>query len=153
MKAFSIYRNIMCEAYPNRREELDTYERDLVELATILPGSVFYEYHKAFSARAAAALLHQRSIKVNWAIRDNQLYTTVCSGYKSNSCKLCNHMSHTEDFCPLILNGASRERTNTRRDNNGQGNTSCKETRPTTVGKYFTDNVLIPSEGCDKVIQ
>ena len=32
MKAFGIYKNVMCQAYPSRREELDMYERDIVDM-------------------------------------------------------------------------------------------------------------------------
>ena len=34
MQAFGTYKNIMCEGYPNRRVELDLYERDIIEMAT-----------------------------------------------------------------------------------------------------------------------
>ena len=54
--AFGIYKNIMCQTYPNRREELNLYERDIVDMATHYGGKGFYEYHKTFSARAAAHL-------------------------------------------------------------------------------------------------
>jgi hypothetical protein len=56
--AFAIYKNVMCEAYPQRRHELDTYERHIVEIAHKFMGSSFYEHRKAFSARAPAMLLN-----------------------------------------------------------------------------------------------
>ncbi|CAG2222425.1 unnamed protein product [Mytilus edulis] len=34
IQAFSIYKNVMCSAYPQRRNELDLYERDIVDMAT-----------------------------------------------------------------------------------------------------------------------
>lgn len=39
--AFGIYKNIMCKAYPQRHEELDLYERDIVEMANRYGGKVF----------------------------------------------------------------------------------------------------------------
>ena len=54
--AFTIYKNIMCEAYPTRRQELDNYQRGIVEMAHRFGGTMFYDYHRAFSARAAAML-------------------------------------------------------------------------------------------------
>ena len=48
--AFSKYKNIVCDALPNRRIELDQYERDIVEMATQFGGTRFYDNHKAFSA-------------------------------------------------------------------------------------------------------
>ena len=35
---------------------MDQYERDIVEMATQFGGTTFYDYHKAFSAKAAALL-------------------------------------------------------------------------------------------------
>ena len=52
--AFSKYKNIVCEALHNRRVELDQYVRDIVEMATQFWGTRFYDYRKAFSAKAAA---------------------------------------------------------------------------------------------------
>ena len=98
--AFSIYKNIMCEAYPQRRQELDTYERDIVDMATRFGGTNFYEYHKQF-AMNAAALLEQRNIRINWAIRDNTLFCNLFAGHKVLSCTLCHSLSHTEKFCEL----------------------------------------------------
>ena len=51
---FSKYKNIVCEALPNRRVELDQYERVIVEMGTQFGGTRFYDYHKAFLAKAAA---------------------------------------------------------------------------------------------------
>ena len=65
--AFGKYKNIVCEVLPHRRTELDHYERDVVEMANNFGGTRFYDYHKAFSAKAAA-LLHQRNIKVDWSL-------------------------------------------------------------------------------------
>lgn len=56
IQAFGIYKNILCEVYPSRREELDLYERDIVDMASRYGGKGFYEYHRMFSAEAAAHL-------------------------------------------------------------------------------------------------
>lgn len=101
--AFSRYKNIVCEALPHRRTELDHYERDIVEMANQFGGTRFYDYHKAFSAKAAA-LLHQQHIKVDWSIRDNNLFCTIFAGMKANVCGLCSSVNHTTEFCPLLVN-------------------------------------------------
>ena len=64
MKAFGIYKNVMCQAYPSRREELDMYERDIVDMGYEYGGKGFYEYHKIFSSQAAAYLRYH-NIKVD----------------------------------------------------------------------------------------
>lgn len=101
--AFARYKNIVCEVMPHRRTELDQYERDVVEMANQFGGTRFYDYHKAFSAKAAA-LLHQRQIKVDWSIRDNGLFCTMFAGMKINVCGLCSSVNHASDFCPLLVN-------------------------------------------------
>ena len=65
----------MCEVYPNRREELDAYLRDIVEMSSCF-GIGFYDYHRAFSAKAASFLLYHQ-VKVDWSHRDTKLFTTI----------------------------------------------------------------------------
>ncbi len=48
IQAFGIYKNIMCKAHPQRRPELDAYERDILEMSSRFGGVGFYEYHKTF---------------------------------------------------------------------------------------------------------
>ena len=73
--AFNKYRNIMCEVW-NRRQEIDAYEAVIVGIASWIEGTAFYEYHRSFSARAAA-LIKKQNVKVDWAVRDNGLFA-VC---------------------------------------------------------------------------
>ena len=62
--AFSRYKNIVCEALPNIRAELDQYERDIVEMVNQFGDTRFYDHPKAFSAKAAV-LLQQHHVKVD----------------------------------------------------------------------------------------
>ena len=97
--AFAIYKSIMCEAYPQRRQELDTYERDIVYMSTRYGGTTFYEYHKQFPSNAAA-LLQQRNIRVDRSKRDNKLFCSLFAGHKVLACSICQQF-HAEQFCPL----------------------------------------------------
>lgn len=112
--AFSKYRNVMCEVYPQRRKELDDYERDIVAMATRYGGGLFYEYHKAFSARAAT-LLVEKGIKVNWGIRDNNIYCTVMAGHRGIICSHCSSTDHTSQFCPFSDSNYGRAKFGDRR--------------------------------------
>lgn len=99
--AFTRYKNIIFEEFPDRRAELDMYERDIVEMAAFNTGSqAFYEYHKAFSARAAA-LLAQRNIKIDWSIRDTKLFTAIFAGQTIQKCEHCESLTHSSPFCPM----------------------------------------------------
>ena len=97
--AFSIYKNVMCEAYPIRRTELDAYELNIVEMSHKFGGSAFYEYHRSFSARAAA-MLQNYNIKINWAIKDTNLFCMTFAGRTALTCGQCNSLAHTTQFCP-----------------------------------------------------
>lgn len=98
IQAFGTYKNIMCSAFPNRRSELDLYERDLVDMATRYPGKGFYEYHKRFSADAGAHLRYN-NIPVDWSIRNNTLFCNIFANTKPNTCNTCGSTFHTTGFC------------------------------------------------------
>ncbi|CAG2224015.1 unnamed protein product [Mytilus edulis] len=98
IQAFGIYKNIMCTTFPHRRSELDLYERDLVDMATRYPGKGFYEYHKRFSADAAAHLRHN-NIPVDWSIRNNTLFCNIFANIKPNTCSICGSTFHSSSYC------------------------------------------------------
>ncbi|CAC5426343.1 unnamed protein product [Mytilus coruscus] len=88
----------MCTTFPHRRSELDLYERDLVDMATRYPGKGFYEYHKRFSADAAAHLRHNK-IPVDWSIRNNSLFCNIFANIKPNTCSICSSSFHSSSYC------------------------------------------------------
>ena len=102
IQAFGIYKNIMCETYPNRRVELDLYERDIMDMASPYPGKGFYEYHKSFSAEAAAHLKYA-NLKVDWSVRNNKLFSTIFINSRAANCFMCNSSLNLTSFCPKQL--------------------------------------------------
>ncbi|CAC5416792.1 unnamed protein product [Mytilus coruscus] len=98
IQALSIYKSVMCSAFPHRRSELESYEREIVDMATRYPGKGFYEYHKRFSLDAAA---HTRfnNIAVDWSSRNNTLFCNIFANTRPNTCNLCGSTFHTSDFC------------------------------------------------------
>ncbi|XP_073462542.1 uncharacterized protein [Aquarana catesbeiana] len=54
--AFGMFRDVLCTVNPNRREELDLYLHAIVDLGYKYGGCSFYDYHRSFSAKAAARL-------------------------------------------------------------------------------------------------
>ena len=101
IQAFGIYKSIMCESFPQRRQELDLYERDIVDMAQKY-GKAFYEYHKQFSLKAAAHLKYQ-NIPVDWSVRNNTLFCNIFADQKPNTCHICHSISHTAGFCPSLV--------------------------------------------------
>ena len=97
--AFGIYKSIMCEAFPYRRQELDLYERDIVDMATRYNGKGFYQYHKQFSAKAYAYLKYQ-NIPVDRSVRNNTLFCNIFANLNPMVCSVCSSTNHTTPFCP-----------------------------------------------------
>lgn len=97
--AFSIFRDVLCSVYPNRRAELESYEYYIVELSVRYGGTMFYEYHKAFSAKAAAILAADNHI-VNWAKPDPDLFNRIFGGLRANACGVCASTAHSTALCP-----------------------------------------------------
>jgi hypothetical protein len=124
LKAFSVYKNIMTEVYPVRRAELDTYQNDIIDMATRFPAA-FYEYHKAFSARAAA-MLTNNNIKIDWATRDTTLFCSIFAGQRANTCTVCNSLTHTATFCSQTSQSAGHKTG----FNSPQLNTNVDRARP-----------------------
>ena len=109
IQAFGIYKNIMCKAYPIRRPELDLYERDILDMATRYPGNGFYEYHKMFSAQAAAHLSYSGK-KIDWSVRNKTLFCSIFTNSKARTCNLCQSSLHLSSFCPKLTENNAQAR-------------------------------------------
>ena len=96
LTAFGKYKRVMCQAFPNRRDELDSYEANIIDIYNVY-GERFYEYHKLFSLRSANALTIHR-IKVDWSAKDRDLIQLISS--RARSCAICSEVSHDTKFCP-----------------------------------------------------
>ena len=96
--AFGRYKKIMCSAFPNRSNELDSYLAHIIETANVWPER-FYEYHQMFSSKCASMLLHH-NIKIDWAKGDLNLRTLICAGSSVKSCDACGSNIHSAGMCP-----------------------------------------------------
>ena len=101
LKAFGIYKRIMCEAFPQRRLELDLYEADIGNIFQYY-GDIFYQYHVQFSKKAAAYL--EKGIKVDWSKRNKDLFQLLVGGVKTKTCDHCSQSDHESPFCPSQIN-------------------------------------------------
>ncbi|XP_056409367.1 uncharacterized protein LOC130327128 [Hyla sarda] len=99
--AFAIYRDVLCSVKPERREELDMYLFKVTELAHKYGGFTFYDYHKSFSAKAAAALV-QYNYTVNWALVDTEIFCNHFAGLKAPVCSRCQSIAHTTEWCNTV---------------------------------------------------
>ncbi|CAC5398407.1 unnamed protein product [Mytilus coruscus] len=99
IEAFNIYKNIVCE-FEDRRVELDMFLQDIIEMATKFKGNIFYEYHKAF-AKKVAAIKSTKGLTVDWSIRDEKLYSSVCLGRAISTCGVCGSSLHSTEMCYL----------------------------------------------------
>ena len=101
--AFGVYRDIICEVYPERRFELDTYLAILSDLAISYGGNLFYEYHKSFSAKAAL-YIQKFNQRLDWATVDLALISRNFTGHHPLSCSVCGAFTHTVSLCPQTAN-------------------------------------------------
>ncbi|CAC5398343.1 unnamed protein product [Mytilus coruscus] len=99
IEAFNIYKNIVCE-FEDCRVELDMFLQNIIEMATNFKGNIFFEYHKAFAKKVAAIKL-TKVLTVDWSIRDEKLYSSVCLGRAINTCGVCGSSLHSTEMCYL----------------------------------------------------
>ncbi|TKS66138.1 hypothetical protein D9C73_000194 [Collichthys lucidus] len=59
---FSLYRDVICPAFPDRRSEPDDYPSLIIDLASRFGGNGFYSYHIPFASRALLPHLRSTSI-------------------------------------------------------------------------------------------
>ena len=109
VKAFNIYKNILCEAFPHRRAELDRYMSHIIDISAKYQGFAHYEYHLEFSARAAYYKEHHNSM-IDWGIIDDRLLTQIVAGRKAITCTLCGGYDHVSTFCHLAANEEGKQR-------------------------------------------
>ena len=111
VKAFNIYKNVLCKPFPSRREEMDRYMSSIIHIGTKYPGFAHYEYHLEFSARAAYFKEHHNTL-VDWGIVDDRLLTQIVAGRRANTCALCGGYDHATSLCELTEEGKkSKEKT------------------------------------------
>ena len=110
-QAFALYRNIVCEKEPLRRAEFDAYFDFIESLHSQFGGSKFYDYHNAFSKKAAMYYAHNQTV-ISWAHKDTDLYLRIFAGEKSRACESCKSMLHSTRFCHETLSSPSTPHTN-----------------------------------------
>ena len=94
--AFGMYRRILCRKFPFRERELQSYEIDIARIHARY-GAKFYDYHLAFSKKAAEAV--KLGVLINWALRDNDELMLIIGGTKVRQCEICQSTAHETDFC------------------------------------------------------
>ena len=104
--AFGVFRDILCEAFPSRRVELDNYLAIIADLTLSYGGSLFYEYHKAFSSKAAM-YLSRYNIRLDWGMVDLVLMNRLFTGRPALSCAVCGSFAHTAGLCPRAATKSS----------------------------------------------
>ncbi|XP_010774836.1 uncharacterized protein [Notothenia coriiceps] len=105
--AFSIFRDVLCAVYPERRVDSDAYLAVIGDLHIKYGKSVYYQYHKSFSSKAALHLAHC-NIRLDWSVLDTELLVMATGGQQVVSCISCGAQGHTSPLCPSVpLSGSS----------------------------------------------
>ncbi|XP_061585356.1 uncharacterized protein LOC133450379 [Cololabis saira] len=98
--AFSLYRDVMCASFPLRRQELDDYLSNILNLALRFGGNGFYLYHIHFASEAAARL-QQFNEATYWGTLDTELYCRIFAARTALTCSLCGAASHPASSCSI----------------------------------------------------
>ncbi|XP_023200297.1 serine/arginine repetitive matrix protein 1-like [Xiphophorus maculatus] len=98
LAAFSVFRDVICSVYPDRRVELDAYLALIADLHMRYGRSLFYQYHKAFATKAAAVLFRSGQC-LNWSILDMEILIMLT---QSTLCFQCGSIGHQSAFCPSL---------------------------------------------------
>lgn len=105
--AFSIYRDILCAVYADRRAELDDYLSLVLDLAYRFGGTSFYSYHVLFASQAAGRL-QQFNQGTFWGALDAELYCRIFAARASLACDLCGAPSHPSSTCAIVMQPDNR---------------------------------------------
>ncbi|CAK6980777.1 hypothetical protein EYF80_055417 [Scomber scombrus] len=93
--------DVICMVYPERRQELDTYLALIGVLNLKYGKNIFFQYHKAFSSKAAL-YISQSNTCLNWSVLDTEILVMVVGGSQAISCITCGNKGHTEELCPML---------------------------------------------------
>ncbi|XP_063055926.1 uncharacterized protein LOC134449746 [Engraulis encrasicolus] len=69
-------------------------------------GTLFYQYHKAFSAKSAS-FVSLYNARLDWAIQDTELLVRHFGGQRALTCSICSAYGHSAGFCPRTVPGAA----------------------------------------------
>ena len=69
------------------------------DLAMRYGGTLFYEYHKGFSAKAAL-YIQKFNRRLDWSVLNLDLVSRVFTGHMPRSCSVCGSLGHTVNMCP-----------------------------------------------------
>lgn len=100
--AFGVFRDVLCGTFPDRRAELDNYLAMLADFHLRYGGTLFYEYHKSFSAKAASHV-SLFNLRLDWSVVDTELLIRHFSGQRTLACKVCSSHGHSADLCPRTV--------------------------------------------------
>ena len=87
---FSLYCDIICSTFPDRRSELDVYMSLNLDEALQFGGHGFYTYHILFASQAAGHL-QQFNQGTYSGTQDPELYFRVFAARPSINCDSCGH--------------------------------------------------------------
>ena len=127
ISAFTTYKDTVKSECPDWAAEMETYLLDIIDMSKSFGGTLFYQYHKLFSLRAAD-VLEKYGRRVNWAVRDNDLYCKIFAGRRANACSLCGSISHDTLMCQLHET-KSHQSQSLKRSNEEWNHKSSKKTQ------------------------
>ena len=105
VNAFSRYKEVILERFPERARELDAYMMTIVELATKYTGRAYWQYHIQFAKQAAS--LWTRGVRADWSVIDPVILHKAIASERAHFCEYCQDALHATTACPFTLSTSS----------------------------------------------
>ena len=103
--AFTRYKEVICERFPDCARELDSYLLHILGMVSSYTGKAYWQYHTLFSSKAAG--LWARGYKVNFSIVDATILHASIAFERANVCANCQQPLHATAACPFNLQKGS----------------------------------------------
>ena len=105
ISAFSRYKEVILERFPERARELDAYMMTVVRLVTKYTGRTYWQYHIQFAKQAAS--LWTRGIRADWSVTDPVILHKAIASEQAHFCEYCQDALHATTACPSTLSTPS----------------------------------------------
>ena len=101
VNAFTRYKEVILERFLNRAIELDAYLLHIIELANSYTGRAYWQYHTAFTKKAANLWAHGVKVRLDWSVMDPILLHQAIASERAQFCDHCQEAIHSTTACPF----------------------------------------------------
>ena len=97
--AFTHYKEVILERFPNRARELDAYLLHIIELANSYTERTYWQYDNVFAKKAAN--LWANAVRLDWSVVDPILLHQAIASERAHFCDHYQEAIHSTTACPF----------------------------------------------------